>query len=116
MPGKQMTVEEYYDVLETYSTRRGLIFNPDDEIVMPLLKGLLANKSRYGHASCPCRLACGEREKDQDVICPCVYADPDLREYGKCYCELYVSQDYLDEKIDRTLHVPERRPAEKMCW
>ncbi len=115
MARKDMTVEEYRRALVTFAARRGLLFNPDDDTVVPLLEGLLANRARYGYPSCPCRLACGEQQADADLICPCAYAEADIKEFGKCYCELYVSQDYLDGKIDRTQRVPERRPPEKLC-
>ena len=36
----------------------------------------------------------------------------DIEEYGRCYCELFVSQDWIDGKLPNT-PVPERRPAEK---
>jgi len=58
--------------------------------------------------SCPCRLAEGVREKDLDIICPCDYRDPDLDEYGACYCALYVSEEIArGEKSPQP--VPERR-------
>jgi len=50
--------------------------------------------------------------KDKDIICPCVYRDDDIREYGSCYCNLYVSKEWNEGKIPHTF-VPERRPPEK---
>ena len=72
-----------------------------------------ANKERYGYMVCPCRLASGDREGDKDIICPCVYREPDVEEYGSCYCNLYVSQEWNQGKIPHA-YVPERRPPEKM--
>lgn len=63
--------------------------------------------------SCPCRLASGSREWDQDIICPCLYREEDVSEYGSCYCGLYVSKEWNDGLRDKT-PVPERRPIEKM--
>ena len=34
-------------------------------------------------------------------------------EYGSCYCNLYVSRAWNEDKIPH-LYVPERRPPEKM--
>jgi ferredoxin-thioredoxin reductase catalytic subunit len=76
------------------------------------LEGLLINKKRYGYMCCPCRLAAEDRQWDQDIICPCVYRGPDLAEYGSCYCQLYVSQEWNEEKMPHA-YVPERRPPEK---
>ena len=67
--------------------------NPDREFTRSLVRGLLANRERYGYISCPCRLASGNREDDLDIICPCDYRDPDLADYGACYCALYVTAD-----------------------
>jgi ferredoxin-thioredoxin reductase catalytic subunit len=82
---------------------------------MDLLNSLLINKERYGYMACPCRLASGDREADRDIICPCVYREPDVREYGACYCQLYVSREWNEGKIPH-VHVPERRPPEKIVF
>jgi len=63
--------------------------------------------------SCPCRLASGDREKDKDIMCPCIYREADVKEYGSCYCQLYVSKEVLEGKR-RLQYVPERRPVEKL--
>lgn len=106
-----MTVEEYCEALK-FAPTRGLILNPDWEIVRPPLEGLLKNGERCGLRTCPCRPATGDRQKDQDIVCPCVYAKPDIEEFGACYCWLYVSHGWIDGKV---LHVqiPERRPPER---
>lgn len=116
MGTKEMSVEEYLEVLKKYAERIGLLFNSDETLVRSLAAGLLTNKNRYGYPSCPCRLACEDFAGDKDIICPCVYAEPDIAEYGKCYCGLYVSREFLDGKIDREQVVPERRPAEKLWF
>jgi ferredoxin-thioredoxin reductase catalytic chain len=106
-------VERLYDMLRKVQEPKGFFFNKDRNRVFELLEGLLKNKERYGYMCCPCRLASGDREKDKDIICPCVYRDPDVKEYGSCYCNLYVSEAWNQEKIPHS-YVPERRPAEKM--
>ena len=107
-----MTPEQLYTILSKYAESQGIRLNKDREFVMDILRGLLTNEARYGYRSCPCRLAWGVKEKDADVICPCVYRDPDIKEYGSCYCELYVSAEWNEGKIKRQV-VPERRPKEK---
>lgn len=108
-----MTVEQYHDVLKKFAPKQGLILNNDWEIVRPLLEGLLRNGERYGYRSCPCRPAAGVLEKDRDIVCPCIYAKPDIEEYGACYCWLYVSEDWNAGKVPH-VQVPERRPVEKI--
>jgi len=107
-----MTAEELYPILSPYAESQGIRLNKDREFVMDILRGLLTNERRYGYRSCPCRLAWGKKEQDADIICPCVYRDPDIKEYGSCYCELYVSVDWNEGNKEHR-QVPERRPKEK---
>lgn len=108
-----MKAEDLYNTLKKVQEPKGFYFNRDKEKVIELLEGLIQNKERYGYTSCPCRLATGDREKDLDIICPCVYRSPDVAEYGCCYCQLYVSKEWNEGK-KFPQYVPERRPAEKM--
>jgi len=108
-------LERLYEMLKKAQAPKGYYFNKDKERVFELLEALLVNKGRYGYMSCPCRLASGDREKDKDILCPCVYRAPDIEEYGSCYCNLYVSKDWNDEKRPH-VYVPERRPTEKMPY
>jgi ferredoxin-thioredoxin reductase catalytic chain len=104
-----MTAERLFEILGKYAESQGIQLNKDKEYVLEILKGLLTNESRYGYRSCPCRLAAGVKEKDADIICPCVYRDPDIKDYGSCYCRLYVSKEWNEERIKHD-RVPERRP------
>jgi ferredoxin-thioredoxin reductase catalytic subunit len=109
-----MTEEEkLYETLEKIQAPKGYYFNNDRDRVMDLMSGLIINRQRYGYMACPCRLASGDREKDMDIICPCVYREQDVQEYGSCYCNLYVSKEWNEGTIEHR-HVPERRPPEKL--
>jgi ferredoxin-thioredoxin reductase catalytic chain len=106
-----MKIEDLYEKLRKIQEPKGYYFNKDTAFVYELLAGLLENKKRYGHMACPCRLPSGDYEHDKDIICPCVYREPDVKEYGSCYCNLYVSVAWNEETIPHTV-VPERRPPE----
>ena len=108
-----MDAKQLHDALRKLQEPKGYYFNKDTEMTMPLLESLLENKETFGYMACPCRLANGEREKDRDIICPCVYREPDVAEFGACYCGLYVSREWNDETIPHA-DVPERRPPEKI--
>ncbi len=108
----KMKVEQLHAALKKSQEAKGIYFNKDTDLVFELLESLLINKDRYGYMACPCRLACNDRQKDQDILCPCVYRAPDLEEFGACYCGLYVSAALNDNEIEST-DVPERRPPEK---
>jgi len=106
-------IDELYERLKRFQEAKGYFFNKDRERTYELLAALLINKKRYGYMACPCRLASGDREWDRDIACPCVYREPDVREFGSCYCNLYVSAAWNEEKIPR-VYVPERRPPGKI--
>lgn len=108
-----MDNKQLYEQLKKIQEARGFYFTKDKERMFDLLESLLANKRRYGYMACPCRLPSGDRDADKDIICPCVYREPDVAEYGSCYCNLYVSKAWNDGTIAHR-YVPERRPPEKM--
>ncbi|HOC60014.1 MAG TPA: ferredoxin-thioredoxin reductase catalytic domain-containing protein [Smithellaceae bacterium] len=110
-----MTAAELYDLLKKAQEPKGYFFNKDRAWVLTILQDLLINKERYGYTSCPCRLASGDREKDRDIICPCVYRAEDIQEFGSCYCNLYVTEKWNENKIPHA-YVPERRPPEKIFF
>ncbi len=98
-----------HEQLRKDASASGYFLNPDEAFTRDLVKGLMVNQRRYGYPSCPCRLASGSQEEDNDIVCPCDYRDPDVAEYGACFCALYVSTAAL--KGERPIEaVPERRP------
>ena len=101
-------VEKLYETLRKIQEPRGYLFNKDRERIFELLEALLVNKKRYGYMACPCRLASGDPRNDADIICPCEYREADVRQYGSCYCNLYVSEEWNEEKLPHA-YVPERR-------
>ena len=105
------TLEHVRARAEADARTAGCYLNPDKEFLNNLFEGLKANEDRYGYPSCPCRLATGKFELDRDIICPCDYRDPDVVQYGACYCALFVSKDIFEGKRS-TEPVPERRPVE----
>jgi ferredoxin-thioredoxin reductase catalytic subunit len=103
-------IDKLYERLNGEAIAGGYHLNPDVEFTRELLKGLLTNDKRYGYLSCPCRLASGMKDKDLDIICPCDYRDPDIGDYGTCYCGLYVSQAVIDG-VKNIGAIPERRSS-----
>ena len=105
-------IEKLYSKLDREAEEGGYHLNPDEEFTKELVEGLIVNERRYGYWACPCRLADGEKEEDRDIICPCDYRDPDLDEYGSCYCALYVD-DEIKEGKKSPGSIPERRPPKE---
>jgi ferredoxin-thioredoxin reductase catalytic subunit len=101
-------IDKLREALSKSAGKTGYRLNPDPEFTRELVKSLLINEKRYGYQVCPCRLASGNKEQDLDIVCPCDYRDPDLNDYGSCFCALYVSEAAL-KGIKPITSIPERR-------
>jgi len=110
-----LDAKSLFENMKKIQEPKGYYFNEDMDMTIPLLESLIANKDRLGYMACPCRLANGEFEADKDIICPCTYREEDVKEYGACYCALYVSKEYNEGKTEKEI-VPERRPADKILF
>ncbi|MHA1754827.1 MAG: ferredoxin-thioredoxin reductase catalytic domain-containing protein [Candidatus Odinarchaeia archaeon] len=102
------TIDETRRYVENVAKHRGGIVNSDTEHVGYLIEGLTTNWNRYGYYNCPCRLSKRDRNVDRDIICPCDYAQPDIEEFGHCYCGLFLSKEFAisGKEIGS---IPERR-------
>jgi len=76
----------------------GWAFNPDEEVVERVLKGLTNNKLLYGKRFCPCFIV---EEKDgryvsvDNRICPCPQAiEKEIPEDGVCHCGIFCTPEY----------------------
>ena len=107
------TIEGMTEYCNKVCETNNWILNKDQGTLNELIDDLVENKKNYGYQSCPCRLASGNRDLDRDLICPCDYAPLDIKEYGACYCNLYLRSDFYDEFDSDFILVPERRPPEK---
>lgn len=107
-----VTIESVRQRAEQDAKSHGYYLNSDPKFLQDLFDGLKTNEDRYGYPSCPCRPATGVYEQDRDIICPCDYRDPDVAEFGACYCSLYVNKEVFD--TGQLAPIPERRPPEKM--
>lgn len=104
-------IDRLYKKLNKEAEDFGYHLNPDVEFTRDLVRSLIINERRYGYWACPCGLAAGVKSEDLDIICPCDYRDPDLDEYGACYCGLYVTKEVIEGK--KKIHsIPERRLSE----
>lgn len=106
-----ITLDQVRKRAEADAKTYGYYLTPQQDLLGMFLEGLKTNEERYGYPSCPCRLATGNLEFDRDIICPCDYRDPDVAEFGACYCRLYVNKAVFESK--NLPEVPERRPLEK---
>ena len=104
--------EALFQKIKKEAAAGGYLLNPDDNFARELVAGLLVNEQRWGYQACPCRLPSGVKSEDLDIICPCDYRDPDLNQWGACYCALYVSGEVAAGRKKIT-SIPERRPVKR---
>ena len=75
-------------------------FNPDEEIVERVLKGLTNNKVLYGKRFCPCFVVEEKEGKFVSVdnrICPCKPAiEKEIPEDGVCHCGIFCSKEFAE--------------------
>ena len=88
------------------AAHRGWLVNPDSGLVDPILAGLATQARKMGLPYCPCRDVDGG-EADKDIVCPCLYAQPDIDQSGQCFCGLYLSPGKDPGDVGS---IPERRP------
>lgn len=110
MSNKKKTKEETARFVYTVAKYQGWVVNPDTPFVDDIIDGLQANYNRYGYFLCPCRDGDGDRQADKDIICPCDYNVPDQKEYGHCFCGLFLSKEFADSGKE-VRPIPERRAA-----
>jgi ferredoxin-thioredoxin reductase catalytic subunit/rubredoxin len=101
-------IDLFFNKINKEAISSGYNLNPDTSFTKSLIRGILININRYGYGACPCRLASGNQKQDIDIICPCDYRDPDLDQYGSCYCALYVDEDIRSGK-KKISSIPESR-------
>lgn len=103
----QKSFEDVKEYVERISNRKGWKLNGDQETLRDLIEGLLENFNRLGYYNCPCRDSQEDNQLDRDIICPCRYAEPDINEYGYCYCSLYIRTDF--DQNEPIKMIPNRR-------
>jgi len=84
----------------------GWAFNPDEDVVDRVLKGLTNNKILYGKRFCPCFVVeevDGEYKSVDNRICPCKQAiEKEIPEEGVCHCGIFCTPEYA-KKIEEEL-------------
>lgn len=90
-PDKDASVleEEICSWVTRYAAENGWVLNPDLRVLDIVIRGLARNCKKFGRPYCPCRIRSGNPEKDQDIVCPCVYHRDEVATDGHCHCSLF---------------------------
>ena len=84
-----MSIEKEGRIAEAYAKLKGFKLNPDKKGLNFILNGLEKNREKYGFPYCPCRIITENKEKDKEIICPCVYHRGEIELQGYCLCKLF---------------------------
>ncbi|MRJ07083.1 MAG: sulfurtransferase [Epsilonproteobacteria bacterium] len=88
----------------------GWRFNPNEEIVERILKGLTNNKLLYGKRYCPCFVP---QFDGTDRICPCKPAiEKEIPEEGVCHCGIFCTPQYRQKEEERLRQKKHHREVE----
>jgi len=69
-------------------------FNPNEEVVDRVLKGLANNKIKYGKRYCPCFVV---KFDESDRVCPCKPAiEKEIPQDGVCHCGIFCAPEYVN--------------------
>ena len=97
-----------HKVVEQFGWR----FNPDEEVVERVLKGLTNNKLIYGKRYCPCFVV---QNDGNDRICPCKPAiEKEIPNDGVCHCGIFCTPEYA-KNYKKTHPQKEVKEVEGFC-
>jgi ferredoxin-thioredoxin reductase catalytic subunit len=78
---------------EEYANKVGIKLNTDQTVVKGIAKGLIMRKYKAGDIYCPCRVVTGNKEKDKEIVCPCVFHRGEIELQGICKCKFFVKKE-----------------------
>ena len=85
-------IQELKDKMQKYADSQNFKLNPNEKILGGILRGLLRNKEFKGDIYCPCRIVTGDKKKDKEIACPCIFHRGEIELQGKCKCTLFFSK------------------------
>lgn len=83
---------EFLEFAKKHAEEKGIMLNPDERIVQGIIKGLFMKEEKFGEKYCPCRVVGGNKEKDKEIICPCIFHMDEIKDMGHCHCNLFVKK------------------------
>jgi ferredoxin-thioredoxin reductase catalytic subunit len=75
----------------------GFKFTPDIELMNFLLDQEVILENKHGIPYCPCQPLRHKRERDMQIVCPCIpFHRKHFDEIKRCWCGLFVHKDVTD--------------------
>ena len=84
--------QELRKTLQAYADSQNFKLNPNEKALEGIINGLLRNKKFKGDIYCPCRVVTGDKEKDKEIACPCIFHRGEIELQGRCKCTLFFAK------------------------
>ena len=84
--------KELMKTMQAYADSKGFKLNPNEKALEGIINGLLRNKKFKGDIYCPCRVVTGDKEKDKEIACPCIFHRGEIELQGRCKCTLFFAK------------------------
>ncbi len=84
--------KELLKKLKAYADSQDFKLNESEKALEGIIAGLLRNRKFKGDIYCPCRTVTGNKEKDREIVCPCVFHRGEIELQGHCKCTLFWSK------------------------
>lgn len=87
--------------IKKYANMKGYKVNPHWMMYTNLKIWLVETQKIFGKRYCPCFEPSGKPEIDNKMLCPCKFAEEEIKEYGTCHCRLFGRGDFTSEDFKR---------------
>ncbi len=87
---KEELKKKMLEIYIEYAYNQGIKLNENEKIVNVILEGLIKKKENNGKFYCPCRILEDNDEKDDPKVCPCFWHLDEIKNDGRCHCNLFV--------------------------
>lgn len=84
--------------IKKYAEKKGYSINPHWMFYTNLKLWLIESEKLFGRRYCPCFEPTGNEDFDRNLICPCKFAEEEIKIRGTCHCTLFGKKDLTDEE------------------
>lgn len=100
--------EDIYSWALQYAQEHEWTLNYEEKQLRAVIRGLARNLIRHGEQYCPCRIRSGDSEEDKEIICPCIFHENEIRQLGRCHCNLFFDDKFFEELLKKKVPPPEQ--------
>jgi ferredoxin-thioredoxin reductase catalytic subunit len=83
--------------VKKYARQKGYRYNPHWMFYTNLKIWLAESQQTFGKRYCPCFEPGEDAQVNKKLLCPCAFAEAEIKERGVCHCVLFGRGDLTDE-------------------